>query len=179
MSATKTIKEVQVVGGDKPDFVQEVFRGKQIYGYQLEYGESLFWEALLCVENPNPNMITARSPLAPGEEDYLKNPVTGADYTYIPAEYDALLKVTLCDFNQPVRLDVIVQELGNYPFSIGVFYPSEPSFYTSPIGTTKQEIVGAGNPMTFMIKIKNLGNDYAVGRVIVGGFIKKGAYTWR
>jgi len=179
MVAEKSIGTLSVVGGDRPDFVQEVFRGKQIYGYQLEYGESLFWGALLCVENPNPIMITARAPLAPGEEDYLKNPVTGENYTYIPPGYDILIKVTLCDFNQPIRLDVIVQELGNYPFSTAIFYPSEPSFYPSPIGTTKGDIVGVDNPMTVVVKVKNLGNDYAVGRLIIGGFIKEGAYTWR
>ena len=179
MVAEKSIGTLSVVGGDKPDFVQEVFRSKQIYGYQLEYGESLLWGSLLCVETPNPLLNFARGPLAPDEEDYLINPVTGGDYAYIPPGYDLLFKVVFCDFDQPLQVDIIILELGNYPFARTTYLPEEGPLQTSPVGTTKGDIVGVDNPMTIRIRVKNIGNDYATGRVQFGGFVKEGAYTWR
>ena len=167
-----------MITGERPDFTHEVFKSKQIWGYALEPDESLFWGTLTCMENPSPLMTTGRSPLAPGEEDYLINPVTGEKYAYIPPGYDLLFKGTLCNFDQPIRVEVIIEELGG-AISVATFLPTEPSLVVSPIGATKSDIVGLDNPMTVRIKVKNIGNDYAVGRVQFFGLVKEGAYTWR
>jgi len=167
-----------MITGERPDFTHEVFKSKQIWGYALDPNESILWGTLTCLESPSPLIPTARLPLAPNEEDYLVNPVTGDDYAYIPQGYDLLVKGMFCDFNQPVQIEIIIAEIGG-TFTISTFYPAESALTVSPIGVTKSDIVGLDNPMTVRIKVKNIGNDYAVGRVQFFGLVKEGAYTWR
>jgi len=85
MPAIKTIKDVQVVGGDRPDFTQEIHIGKFFKDIELKPNEKLkyFMISLDEEESPFPWVVP---PLEPGKSLHLVDAETGLS---LPFETEA------------------------------------------------------------------------------------------
>ncbi|MDP3064639.1 MAG: hypothetical protein Q8O40_15760 [Chloroflexota bacterium] len=169
---------VPSAGVGKPDYKDEVFRGKQIYGYERELGEEYLWLTTLFTLTPGSAAITAL-PIAPGATAQAIDAFTGLTQLNVLAGWDYLLKEFWVSFNQPVRYAFF--QGGTYNDVSCVAYSEANAKPTNvfQVGWTRSLLEDLTVASVLRIDITNLSPlNAAEGKVWVIGYRKYGSYIW-
>lgn len=178
MQEVKVIGKQEALGIGKPDFTREVFRAKQLFGYELEHGEELLWLTIICMDNPGPSAIT-RAPLAVGETVYAIDFATGNEEAAIPAGWDYLWKEVWIGFDQDIEWEMFQGGTFNdVSCRATIAAGSNPPNFMQT-GCTRSLIEDITVPSVLRCKIKNVGGAPAKGKVWLVCIKKEGLYYWR
>jgi hypothetical protein len=170
---------VPVGGTGRPDYSSETHRGKQIYGYPLEPGESFFITIIMCEPFlPVGNYPFERAAIPIGGEVDLIDGVTGLVGVTPPAGYDYLIKQCFISFDQPVLF--YIYQAGPAGYSCLQYAPAFGKPGTEPflIGWARSNVEPINVASQTILRVRNLGGGVAHGKCWIEGFMKPGAYTW-
>ena len=169
---------IATTGQGKPDYKGEVFRGKQMYGYERELGEEYLWLTTLFTATPGPSAIVAL-PIAPGATAQAIDAFTGLPQLNVPAGWDYLLKEFWVSFNQPIRYQFF--QGGTYNDISCIAYSEANAKPTNvfQVGWTRSLLEDLTVPSVLRIDITNISPlNAAEGKIWVIGYMKLGSYTW-
>lgn len=164
-------------GVGKPDYQDEVFRGKQLLANQLEEGEELLWLIAICINAPGPAAIT-RLPLAAGATLSAFDYATGVTTKVIPAGWDYVIKEFWVSFEQDVEFLMFQGGTFNDVSCSGYFASGSKPVNIFQVGWTRSLLEDISVPSTLRVDITNLSPVASRGKVWVAGLMKKGVYTW-
>lgn len=171
---------VEQRGVGKPDYTREVHKAKQLFGYELDYGETFLWlltEAVPTPPGPGASAVT-RGGLAAGATMQALDAFTGDSELSVPAGWDYILKEFWVSFDQDVEF--ILYQGGSFDDISCIAYIGSGAkpvnvFQT---GWSRSLLENLSLPSVLRCDIKNLGAEIAYGKVWVIGFMKEGTYTW-
>lgn len=163
----------------RPDYSQEVDRGKSVWGYTLSEDETFLFPLMIAYAGGgNASYAFTREPIPSGTTVEMIEAISGNTGIIAPAGYDYLLKEIWISFNQPVRFEMFQQSVQDYScFCYVPAYPVPP-WSGLPIGWTRAQVESIAPQSTTNIRILNLGASPASGKAWIVGFQKEGAYTW-
>jgi len=173
-----TIKTATIKGIGKPDYSREVFRGKETFGYELEYGERLLWMTIICMDVPGPSIIT-RAPLAVGDTMRALDFATGNDEAIIPAGWDWLFKEIWVSFDQDVEFQMFQGGTFNDVSCSALIAAGSKPPNIAQTGCSRGLTEDLSVASVLRVTIKNLGGGPARGKVWLAAITKEGYYQWR
>lgn len=179
MAKVAESRPITGVAPGRPDYSSETYRGKQIYGYPLEPGESFFITIVMCEPFvPAGNYPFERGGIPVGGEVDLIDGVTGLVGVTPPVGYDYLIKQCFLSFDQPVLF--YIYQAGPAGYSCLQYTPAFGKPGTEPflIGWARNNVEPIDVASLTSLRVRNLGSDVAYGKAWVEGFMKLGAYTW-
>lgn len=177
MSVTRTFP-VPTLGEGRPDYSNEVFRGKQVYGYPLQLDETFFITIIMCEPWALGGYPFERVGIPVGGEVDLIDGVTGLVGVTPPPGYDYLIKQCFISFDQPVLF--YIYQAGPAGYSCMQHVPAFNKPGTEPflIGWARSNVEPINVASLTTLTVRNLGSDIAYGKAWVEGFMKPTPYTW-
>ena len=165
-------------GEGKPDYQNEVFRGKQVYGYTLEEGEELLWLTTLFTLTPGPSAIVM-PPIAPGATAQAIDAFTGLTQLNVLTGWDYILKEFWVSFNQPVRIEFFQGGTYNDLSCIAYIEANEKPTNVFQVGWTRSLLEDITVASVLRADVTNLSPlNAAEGKYWVIGYMKVGSYRW-
>jgi len=166
------------IGEGFPDYMQEISRGKQVWGYAPEQVESFLFALLIATEDPGCYVFT-REPITVAE-GWVEVPdaFTGLPGIECIAGEDYIMKEMWASFDQPIEFQMIQDQYDDV--SCMAFIPAFTTGYLSgwPIGWSRGQVESITVASKTTIRIRNLGTDDTTGKIWIVGFRKMGRYAW-
>lgn len=164
-------------GIGRPDYQEEVSRGKQIFAYEPEFGETYLWLIALFVPVPGPSAVTLPG-IAAGATAQAIDAFTGLTQLNVAAGWDYVIKEFWVSFNQDTEF--VLFQGGSYNDTACICYVPGGN---GPInifqtGWSRSLLEDITLPSVLRCDITNLGGAVAYGKVWCIGYMKEGTYLW-
>ena len=170
---------VPAAGEGRPDYSSEITRGKQVFGYPLELGETFFITIIICEPFlPLGSYPFEQGGIPIGGQVDLIDGMTGLPGVTPPAGYDYLIKQCFISFDQPVLF--YIYQAGPAGYSCVQYAPAYGKPGTEPfmIGWARSNVEPINVASQTVLRVRNLGGGVAYGKAWVEGFMKLGTYNW-
>lgn len=179
MSGFEVISSTPITGTKpgRPDYSGEVYRGKQIWGYVPEEGETPIMAAIIATLAPGPYPFT-RPGIAVNETVNMIDPTTGFNGLNPGAGYDMLVKEIWINFDQPMRFQLISDQIGDVCCESYIPAYNMPLIQSLPIGRVRHGLEDISLNTRTTCRVTNLGVALAYGKSWVFAFRKLGIYEW-
>lgn len=160
-----------------PDYMGEVYRSKNIWGYVPDADEEFLFAIIIATAVPGAYAFT-RAGIASAEEVELLDAFTGLEGITAGAGEDYIIKEIWIGFDQPMRFQMYQDVVGDY--SCECFIPAFTSapVHGLPIGWTRAQVEPITAESITYMRVKNLSGITAYGKAWIVGFMKEGLYEW-
>ena len=171
---------ITTTGRGRADYSGVVAKAKQIFGYELDYGETYLWLCTICVPTPpgpGASVIT-RAALAAGDTMQAIDCATGLTELTVPADWDYVIKEFWVSFNQ--RVQFLLYQGGSFDdvSCLGYYEADSKPINLFQVGWTRSLLEDITLASVLRCDITNLGAADAYGKVWLIGYMKEGTYRW-
>lgn len=168
------------VGAQKqstPDYSPAVVRSMAVSGYTLEPDETFFMAIVVATAAPGVYPFT-RVAIPAGVTVDLVDILTGLNGITPAEDYDYIIKAFWCNFNQPVMYSMDQVVIGDRSCEVYIPAYPMPEMVEFDVGWTRAQVEPITAATRTDLQITNLGEDPALGKAWIIGFMKPRTYIW-